>query len=166
MKCPFCGTRDARVIDTREVSDGIRRRRECESCNQRFTTYERIATVNLLVVKRDRKREGFDRDKLLRSMQVACSKRAVPADALEEAAREIEAELFALGRSEVNSLDIGELAMDRLRRIDGVAYVRFASVYRRFADVERMAEEIETLQASRRRQAELKNQLQLPLDAM
>jgi len=166
MKCPFCGARDARVIDTREVSDGIRRRRECEHCHQRFTTYERIATINLLVVKRDHKRESFDRDKLLRSMQVACSKRPVPAEALEEAAREIEAELFAMGRSEVNSLAIGELVMGRLARIDGVAYVRFASVYRRFADVERMAEEIETLQENRRRQEELKNQLQLPLGAI
>jgi transcriptional repressor NrdR len=164
MNCPFCEAHSARVIDTRTVSDGIRRRRECQICHQRFTTYERIATVNLLVVKRDQSRQGFDRDKLLTSMQAACSKRPVPADVLEEAAREIEAELYAMGRSEVDSLTIGELVMNRLRQIDDVAYVRFASVYRRFAHVERMAEEIETLRQLKRREEELKNQMSLPLE--
>jgi len=163
MKCPFCEASNARVIDTREVSDGIRRRRECQQCHQRFTTYERIVRVNLLVVKRDQSRQAFDRDKLLEGMQAACSKRPVSADQLEEAAREIEAELYAMGRSEVDSLTIGELVMDRLRRIDDVAYVRFASVYRRFADVESMAEEIDALRERKRREEELKNQLQLPL---
>jgi len=163
MKCPFCGASNARVIDTREVSDGIRRRRECLNCHQRFTTYERIATVNLLVVKRDHSRQSFDRDKLLKGMQAACSKRPVSADALEEAAREIEAELYTLGRSEVDSLAIGELVMDRLRQIDDVAYVRFASVYRRFADVERMADEIDALRERKRREKELENQMELPL---
>jgi transcriptional repressor NrdR len=163
MKCPFCEASDARVIDTREVSDGIRRRRECQHCHQRFTTYERIARVNLLVVKRDQSRQSFDRDKLIRSMQAACSKRPVPADVLEEAAREIEAELYAMGRSEVDSLAIGELVMDRLRQIDDVAYVRFASVYRRFTDVDRMVEEIDALRERKRREEELKNQLELPL---
>jgi transcriptional repressor NrdR len=163
MKCPFCEASDARVIDTREVSDGIRRRRECQHCHQRFTTYERIARVNLLVVKRDHSRQSFDRDKLIRSMQAACSKRPVPADVLEEAAREVEAELYAMGRSEVDSLAIGELVMDRLRQIDDVAYVRFASVYRRFTDVDRMVEEIDALRERKRREEELKNQLELPL---
>jgi transcriptional repressor NrdR len=163
MRCPFCGANNARVIDTREVSDGIRRRRECLNCHQRFTTYERIATVNLLVVKRDQSRQSFDRDKLLRGMQAACSKRPVPADVLEEGAREIEAELYAMGRSEVDSLTIGELVMERLRRIDDVAYVRFASVYRRFADVEKMAEEIDSLRERKRREKERENQMELPL---
>jgi len=163
MKCPFCSASNARVIDTREVSDGIRRRRECEHCHQRFTTYERIARVNLLVVKRDQSRESFDRDKLLNSMQSACSKRPVSADMLEDAARDIEAELYAMGRSEVDSLTIGELVMEHLRRIDDVAYVRFASVYRRFTDVERMVEEIDALRELKRREEELKNQLRLPL---
>ena len=163
MKCPFCGASNARVIDTREVSDGIRRRRECLNCHQRFTTYERIATVNLLVVKRDKSRQSFDRDKLLKGMQAACSKRPVSADALEEAAREIEAELYAMGRSEVDSLTIGELVMDRLRQIDDVAYVRYASVYRRFTDVESMAEEIHALRERKRREKELENQMELPL---
>jgi transcriptional repressor NrdR len=163
MRCPFCGANNARVIDTREVSDGIRRRRECLNCHQRFTTYERIATVNLLVVKRDLSRQSFDRDKLLKGMQQACSKRPVSADALEDAAREIEAELYAMGRSEVDSLTIGELVMERLRRIDDVAYVRFASVYRRFADVESMAEEIDALRERKRREKERENQMELPL---
>ena len=163
MKCPFCEANNARVIDTREVSDGIRRRRECQACHQRFTTYERIARVNLLVVKRDQSRQGFDRDKLLQSMQSACSKRPVSADALEDAAREIEAELYALGRSEVDSLTIGEHVMEQLRQIDDVAYVRFASVYRRFADVDHMVEEIDALRERKRREEELKNQLLLPL---
>ena len=163
MRCPFCGANNARVIDTREVSDGIRRRRECLNCHQRFTTYERIATVNLLVVKRDLSRQSFDRDKLLSGMQAACSKRPVSADALEDAAREIEAELYAMGRSEVDSLTIGELVMERLRRIDDVAYVRFASVYRRFTDVESMAEEIDALRERKRREKERENQMELPL---
>lgn len=163
MRCPFCGANNARVIDTREVSDGIRRRRECLNCHQRFTTYERIATVNLLVVKRDLSRQSFDRDKLLKGMQAACSKRPVSADALEDAAREIEAELYAMGRSEVNSLAIGELVMERLRRIDDVAYVRYASVYRRFTDVESMAEEIDALRERKRRERERENQMELPL---
>ena len=163
MKCPFCDASNARVIDTREVSDGIRRRRECQQCHQRFTTYEWVARVNLLVVKRDKSRESFDRDKLLNGMQAACSKRPVSADALEEAAREIESALYAMGRSEVDSLKIGELVMDHLRKIDDVAYVRFASVYRRFTDVERMAEEIDALREHKRREEELKNQMPLPL---
>ena len=163
MRCPFCGANNARVIDTREVSDGIRRRRECLNCHQRFTTYERIATVNLLVVKRDLSRQSFDRDKLLKGMQAACSKRPVSADALEDAAREIEAALYAMGRSEVDSLTIGELVMERLRRIDDVAYVRYASVYRRFTDVESMAEEIDSLRERKRRERERENQMELPL---
>ena len=163
MKCPFCEASNARVIDTREVRDGIRRRRECQECRQRFTTYERIARVNLLVVKRDQSRQGFDREKLLMSMQAACSKRPVPAEVLEDAVREIEAELYAMGRSEIDYLTVGELVMDRLHQIDDVAYVRFASVYRRFADVDHMSEEIDALRERKRREEELKNQLQLPL---
>ena len=163
MRCPFCGATDARVVDTRDVSGGIRRRRECSKCRQRFTTYERIATVNLLVVKRDERREKFERDKLVSSMQTACGKRPVPAGVLEEVAREIEADLYAMGVAEVESRIIGELVMKRLRQIDGVAYVRFASVYRQFADVDRMIEEIESLKVTMRRQEELRDQMELPL---
>jgi transcriptional repressor NrdR len=151
------------VVDTRDVTDGIRRRRECETCRQRFTTYERIASVNLLVVKRDQRREKFARDKLLGSMQTACGKRPVPAGVLEDAARDIEGELHGMGEAEVESKKIGEMVMERLRQIDGVAYVRFASVYRRFDDVDRMAEEIAALKQAIRRDEELRNQLELPL---
>lgn len=165
MKCPFCGAASShiRVIDTREVTDGIRRRRECSHCNQRFTTYERIASMSLLVIKRDKRREEFDKEKLVKSMRVSCSKRPVSSAAIEEAAREIEAKLYALGKSEVDSLLIGEMVMDQLRDIDDVAYVRFASVYRRFRDVDSMAEEIQQLLARKRREEELRNQIPLPI---
>jgi transcriptional repressor NrdR len=166
MKCPFCGASSnyIRVIDTREVTDGIRRRRECDNCHQRFTTYERIASMNLLVIKRDGRREEFDKEKLVRSMRISCSKRPVSSAAIEDAAREIEARLYALGKNEVNHQQIGELVMDHLQDIDDVAYVRYASVYRRFHDVTSMAEEIEHLQARKRRDIELKNQIPLPME--
>ena len=163
MKCAMCGCADTRVIDTRDVTDGIRRRRECLSCGYRYTTYERATTVSLLVVKRDERRERFDRDKLLRSMQGACGKRPVAAEALEEATREIEAELFAKGEGEVPSKAIGDMVMKRLRRIDGVAYVRFASICGQYDDVEQMAQLIEKLQEQNRRRLELENQMELPL---
>ena len=170
MKCPFCGASgkdkySIRVIDTREVADGIRRRRECDRCHQRFTTYERIASVNLLVIKQDGRREEFDREKLIKSMRIACSKRAISIATIETAAQEIESRLFALAKSEVDSQQIGELVMQHLRNIDDVAYVRFASVYRRFRDVDSISEEIENLLAHKRREEELKNQLPLPIDA-
>jgi transcriptional repressor NrdR len=165
MKCPFCGAASShiRVIDTREVTDGIRRRRECEQCKQRFTTYERIASMNLLVIKRDNRREEFDKEKLVKSMRISCSKRPVSSAAIEDAAREIEAKLYALGKSEVDSLRVGEMVMDQLQDIDEVAYVRFASVYRRFRDVDSMAEEIQQLVARKRREEELRNQIPLPI---
>ena len=165
MKCPFCSSSSnhIRVIDTREVTDGIRRRRECDSCGQRFTTYERVASMNLLVVKQDGRREEFDKDKLVKSMRIACTKRAVSSATIEAAAQEIESALFALGKSEVNGKRIGEMVMDQLRDIDDVAYVRFASVYRRFQDVDSMAEEIEHLIARKRREQELRNQIPLPI---
>ncbi len=165
MKCPFCGasSQHIRVIDTREVTDGIRRRRECDHCEQRFTTYERIATMNILVIKRDGRREEFDKEKLVKSMRIACSKRPVSSYAVDHAAQEIEAQLYALGKSEIDSLRVGEMVMEQLRDIDEVAYVRFASVYRRFRDVDSMAEEIQHLQARKRREEELKNQIPLPI---
>lgn len=165
MKCPFCGasSQHIRVIDTREVTDGIRRRRECDQCDQRFTTYERIATMNMLVIKRDGRREEFDKEKLVKSMHIACSKRPVSSYAIDRAAQEIESQLYALGKSEIDSLHIGEMVMDQLQNIDDVAYVRFASVYRRFRNVDSIAEEIQHLQARRRREEELKNQMPLPI---
>jgi len=166
MKCPFCSasSNHIRVIDTREVVNGIRRRRECEQCKQRFTTYERIASMNLLVVKRDNRREEFDKEKLVKSMRIACSKRPVSSAAIEQAAQDIEASLYALGKSEVDSLRVGEMVMDHLQDIDDVAYVRFASVYRRFRDVDSMAAEIQQLQERKRREEELKHQFLLPID--
>lgn len=166
MKCPFCNApgSNIRVIDTREVSDGIRRRRECDRCNQRFTTYERIASLNLLVVKRDGRREEFDREKLVRSMRIACSKRPVSSAAIEAAAQDIESKLYAMGKSEVASPKVGEMVMDHLQDIDDIAYVRFASVYRRFRDVDSIAEEIQQLQARKRREEELRNQMPLPIE--
>lgn len=164
MKCPFCNSNDSRVIDTREVTDGIRRRRECNACKQRFTTYERVASINLLIVKRDGRREEFDRDKLIKSMRIACSKRPISAEDMEHAAREIETTLYSMGKSELQSLVVGQLVMYQLQNIDDVAYVRYASVYRRFQDVSNMAEEIEQLQERKRREKATKNQMPLPLD--
>ncbi len=165
MKCPFCNSSSnhIRVIDTREVTDGIRRRRECDQCKQRFTTYERVASMNLLVVKRDARREEFDKEKLVKSMRIACTKRAVSSATIEAAAREIESALFALGKSEIKGNRIGEMVMEQLRDIDDVAYVRFASVYRRFEDVDSIAEEIQHLITQKRREQELKNQIPLPM---
>lgn len=163
MKCPYCAESDSRVIDTREVGDAIRRRRECLSCGQRFTTYERAASVSLMVVKRDGRREEFDREKLLEGILKACAKRPIAAEVVEGLAGEVEAELYKLGWAEVDSRLIGEMVMERLRKLDDVAYVRFASVYRRFADVESLAEEIEGLRERRRREEELKAQLRLSL---
>lgn len=164
MKCPYCHSKDSRVVDTREVPDGIRRRRECSDCRQRFTTYERVAGINLLIVKRDGRREEFERDKLIKSMRIACSKRPVSTEQLDGAAREIETDLYAMGRGEIQSLAVGKLVMAHLQKIDEVAYVRYASVYRRFEDVSNIAEEIEHLLERKRRAEAQKNQIPLPLD--
>ncbi len=151
MKCPYCGERDSRVVDTREAGDGIRRRRECKICEQRFTTYERVHSAPVMVVKGDGRREPFDREKLLRGARIACAKRPVPVEDIERLADEVEAHIRSLGKSEVSSQVVGEQVIARLRQLDDVAYVRFASVYRRFADVESLAQEIETLLERRAR---------------
>ena len=162
MKCPFCNG-GSHVVDTREVSDAIRRRRECDRCAQRFTTYERVSATNLQVVKSDGRREDFRREKLLHGLRLACVKRPVATDELERLAAEIEARLYRVGRSEVPSAAIGEMVMERLRLLDDVAYVRFASVYRRFADLEVLSEEIDRLRLTKQREAELRQQLRLGL---
>lgn len=148
MRCHFCGHPETKVYDTRPAEDGgtIRRRRECLGCGQRFTTFERVEEPPLVVVKRDGRRVAFDRDKLLRGMLTACEKRPVPLIILEQAAAEIDGELRAGGSREVFSATIGEAVMERLRRIDAVAYVRFASVYRQFADIGGFREELDRLQ--------------------
>ncbi len=145
MKCPFCGSTDSRVIDTREVGDAIRRRRECQECGQRYTTYERVARVTLLVVKRDGRRENFDRQKLFEGIWKACAKRPVSPDDVEHLVEDIENQLYSLGQAEASSATIGEMVMSRLKALDEVAYVRFASVYRSFADLETLKHEVDTL---------------------
>ena len=145
MKCPYCHYEDTQVTDSRLAEDGsaIKRRRQCRHCKRRFTTYERIERIGLTVVKKDGKREEYSRDKLHRSLMIACAKRPVPADRLEEAVNEIEAQLFRLGTAEVPTETVGELVMQKLRELDEVAYIRFASVYRNFADLEEMREAME-----------------------
>jgi transcriptional repressor NrdR len=147
MKCPYCHREDTQVTDSRLAEDGaaIKRRRRCKHCGRRFTTYERIERIGLTVVKKDGKREEYSRNKLNKSVAIATTKRLVPADKLEEAVNEIEAQLFRLGVAEVPSTTIGEIVMQKLRELDEVAYIRFASVYRNFADLEEMREEMEGL---------------------
>lgn len=157
MKCPYCGEVDSRVIDSRPADDGerIRRRRECLSCQKRFTTYEIVETVPLMVVKKDRSREAFDRQKLLNGLMRACEKRPVAVGTLERAVDEIEQSLLNTLDREVTSLEIGELAMAQLKNIDEVAYVRFASVYRQFSDINTFMDELKELLSSN--QKKLKN---------
>ena len=150
MKCPYCGHTESRVVDTREVGDGIRRRRECLACRQRFTTYEQVARVNLLVIKRDGRREPFDRQKLYEGIRRACAKRPVSAERIEQVVSEIETSLYNLGQAEVSSRTIGEMVMERLRELDDVAYVRFASVYRSFADIQTLKREVDQIVEQRR----------------
>jgi transcriptional repressor NrdR len=159
VRCLFCGS-DTKVVDSRPVDDTIRRRRECPACEKRFTTfekYERPAT--LLVAKKDGRREDYSREKLLRGIKNACFKRPVPAEAIAQTVADVEAELLGMGRAEVPSQLIGERVMAALRNLDEVAYVRFASVYREFRDVDNMVEEIEGLRQWKRRLVESRNQL-------
>lgn len=150
MNCPYCHREDTQVTDSRITpsGDAIKRRRQCKYCKRRFTTYERIERIGLTVVKKDNTRVPYSRDKLQRGITVACTKRPVPADRIEEAVNEIESRLFGLGSSEVSTTEIGELVMQKLRELDEVAYIRFASVYRNFADLEEMREEMEGLTGS------------------
>ena len=136
MHCPYCNSPDSKVTDSRSVEDGIRRRRECGRCGLRFTTYERVQSTALLVVKRDGRRQEFDRIKLLNRIVTASAKRPIAFKDIERLVEDIEGELQALGRAEIPSSAIGEMVMDRLRSLDRVAYVRWASVYRDFQDLE------------------------------
>lgn len=147
MKCPFCGFEESKVIDSRPTDEGerIRRRRECLKCQKRFTTYEIIESLPIIVVKKDRSREVFDRDKLLNGLLRASEKRPVTLDMLEHIVDEIEATLHNSLDREVSSVHIGELAMEKLRDVDEVAYVRFASVYRQFKDIQTFMEELKSL---------------------
>ena len=147
MKCPFCEYPDTKVIDSRHTEEGhaIRRRRECDQCNKRFTTYEKIEEMTLMVVKKDGRREPFDRGKVLSGIIKACEKRPVPMAEIERIVNEIERGLNNMMEKEVNSAFIGELIMEKLKDVDEVAYVRFASVYRQFTDVNTFVAEVEKL---------------------
>lgn len=147
MKCPFCGYQESKVIDTRPTDDGerIRRRRECMKCMKRFTTYEIVESLPLIVIKKDKSRQVFDRQKLLNGMLRACEKRPVPIEVLEKAVDSIESSLQNSLEREVTSTKIGELAMEKLKEIDEVAYVRFASVYRQFRDINTFMDELTKL---------------------
>ncbi len=147
MRCPYCGYNDSRVVDSRPADDrdSIRRRRECMSCGRRFTTYETVESLPLVVIKKDGSRQAFDRQKLLRGMIQACYKRAVDTNLLESISLEIEQELQNSMKREIPAEQIGELVMERLKELDDVSYVRFASVYRQFKDISSFRDELNKL---------------------
>ncbi len=147
MKCPYCSSLEDKVVDSRLSKDGksIRRRRECLECSERFTTYEYIEEVSLMVIKTDGRREPFDRQKLLKGIRIACTKRPVPMDRLEQLVSEIESEIYNLDEREISTKTIGEIVMAKLRELDEVAYVRFASVYRDFKDKNEFMQEVRKL---------------------
>lgn len=147
MKCPFCETNDTKVIDSRPTEEGhaIRRRRECDNCGKRFTTYEKVEEVLFMVIKKDGSREAFDRNKVLNGIMKACEKRPVPMADIEKIVSDIERGLNNMMEKEIESKVIGEVIMEHLKQLDEVAYVRFASVYRQFTDVNTFIAEIEKL---------------------
>ena len=147
MKCPFCGEEDTKVIDSRSADDNtsIRRRRQCESCGKRFTTYEKVETIPLLIIKKDNSREMYDRSKLEAGILRACHKRPISVEAIGRLVDSVENQIFTREEREVKSSIIGELVMEQLKELDAVAYVRFASVYREFKDVNTFLEELEKL---------------------
>ena len=145
MKCPHCGYTDSKVLDSRDVDDGVRRRRQCLSCDSRFTTYERVQKSGLFVIKKDKRRELFDKSKLLNGIRKAFEKRPVAANVINKVADDIENELYKQGKQEVSSTVIGDMVMGHLKQIDQIAYIRFASVYRDFADITRLKQEVDNL---------------------
>lgn len=144
MKCPFCGQDNTRVVDSRPVEDtnSIRRRRLCDSCGRRFTTYEKVETIPLSVIKKDQNREQYDRSKIQAGILRACYKRPIPVEKIEEMMDMIEGEIFNTEEREISSTKIGEIVMENLKNLDAVAYVRFASVYREFKDVSTFMDEL------------------------
>lgn len=147
MKCPFCGSDNTRVIDSRPADDNnsIRRRRMCDTCGKRFTTYEKVETIPLIVIKKDMGREQYDRSKIEAGVLRACHKRPVSAQQITGLVDEVETEIFAHEEKEIPSTEIGELVMDKIKDIDAVAYVRFASVYREFKDVNTFMDELKRM---------------------
>ena len=151
MNCPFCGTDDTKVTDSRPDQDGIRRRRECLACGQRFSTLERVELAGVALLKKDGRREAFDRAKITGGVSKACEKRPIPSGAIEALAAEVEQAVYGIGKAEIPSSVVGELVMERLKALDHIAYIRFASVYRAFADVDELEQELEALKAGWRR---------------
>ena len=149
MRCPFCHSESSRVTDSRGTGNAVRRRRECADCGERFTTLETVLRSAVQVVKKDGRREDFDREKLLAGLRSACAKRSVSADQLDAVVADIEGRVTRDGRLEVPSTVIGELAVDALRRIDHIAYIRFASVYRAFADLDSLKDALQALDEGR-----------------
>lgn len=149
MKCPQCGFKDTKVYDSRDVNEGVRRRRECLSCGFRFTTYERVQTGNMVIIKKDKRREDFNREKLLTGIRKACEKRPLPTGIIEKTVDEIEADLIRTGKAEIPSSMVGGIVMEKLKELDHIAYIRFASVYRDFADITSLKREVDTLIADK-----------------
>ncbi len=147
MKCPYCGSENTRVMDSRPVEEdnSIRRRRMCDGCSKRFTTYEKIESIPLMVVKKDQNRELYDREKLMAGILRACHKRPVPVAKINDIVEQLEAEIFQKGQKEVLTTTIGEMVMNQLMHLDAVAYVRFASVYREFKDVNTFMDELKKM---------------------
>ena len=147
MKCPYCNYEETQVIDTRETEnlEATRRRRECLKCSKRFTTYERVEEADIVVVKKDGKRERYQRQKLLNGILKACEKRSIPLEKIEKLVDDVESDLRKRDSVEVDSKAVGEIAMRKLKSLDKIAYIRFASVYREFEDLERFEEELEKL---------------------
>ena len=147
MKCPYCSDENTRVIDSRPADDNtaIRRRRQCDVCGKRFTTYEKVEAIPLMVFKKDRTREPYDREKLMQGIIRSCHKRPVSMDRIENCVNEIESEIYNMETREIDSTDIGSIVMDKIKNLDGVAYVRFASVYREFKDVNTFMDELKKL---------------------
>jgi len=162
MKCPYCSYNDSKVVDSRNVNDTIRRRRECLKCDARFTTYERLQTTSLMIVKKDGRHEEFSRNKMANGIRMACAKRPVSQETIEQMVDEIELQLRKSGSVEVPASRIGDIVMERLRQLDGIAYIRFASVYRNFTDIDDVRAEADAYA----KQAPLQNSTtQLPLFA-
>lgn len=155
MRCPYCNEDTLKVIDSRPVEEGnsIRRRRECENCKKRFTTYEKIEQVSMMVVKKDNTREFFDREKLLKGIVRSCEKRPISMQQMEDIVSEVERDLMNLMQQEIDSKAIGEIVMEKLKEIDEVSYVRFASVYRQFKDINSFFDELKKIMKDKDKQA-------------
>lgn len=149
MKCPTCGEPESKVIDSRSLGEEIRRRRECIRCSARFTTYERLQYRSLYVIKKDGRREEFDREKLFSGIRKACEKRPLPTGTIEKVIKNIESELYSLGKNEITTTTIGNITMNKLADLDHIAYIRFASVYYEFYDIAVLKQAVDTLIASK-----------------